>query len=193
MINCSIQDCDRPKLIRGWCTLHYQHWKRQGDPLAVLHRHGSGDTPEIRFWSRVVKGNPDQCWEWQGCVGSHGYGAIQINKRKWLTHRYAYYLTTGKDSTLHILHSCDNRRCVNPAHLREGTNTENVQDAVDRGRTAKGERNGGAKLKEWQVIEIKKRLATGESPTSIAPDYYTDPRNIYRIKQGVRWTHVKIN
>lgn len=89
-----------------------------------------------KFWSKVdVKGSND-CWEWKGAIQSKGYGSISLDGKTYNAHRVSWMIAHSRmpRPDLQILHSCDNRRCVNPAHLREGTNLENVRDMHRRGR-----------------------------------------------------------
>jgi hypothetical protein len=44
-LTCSIEDCAKPKSVRGWCQMHYTRWRRQGDPTKVLKYRGSGPIP----------------------------------------------------------------------------------------------------------------------------------------------------
>lgn len=75
------------------------------------------------------------CWEWTGRVHPQGYGVFSMNGREVLAHRAFYEAYVGPVSPgLHVLHSCDVRRCVNPAHLRAGTQAENIHDMDTRGR-----------------------------------------------------------
>ena len=90
---------------------------------------------EGRFWSKVDR-SADGCWPWRGCRGRDGYGAVTIGGRKLRAHRYSYSICVGPiPSGLLVLHSCDNRVCVNPAHLSVGTQKDNMRDCVERGRT----------------------------------------------------------
>lgn len=83
------------------------------------------------FHSTYVKRHERGCWIWSGTTNRHGYGTWG---RK-LAHRHAWEQANGPiPDGLWILHHCDNKPCVNPLHLYAGTRTENVQDAVDRGR-----------------------------------------------------------
>lgn len=86
-----------------------------------------------RFWQKVDRCKPLDCWEWQAYRYPSGYGHFQIRKGKWeYAHRLAYRLAVGPLGKLHVLHSCDNPPCCNPKHLRLGTHQENMQDRVSR-------------------------------------------------------------
>lgn len=93
-----------------------------------------------RFWYRVTPNDETGCWEWTGSRTNHGYGRVNINQRAVLAHRVAYELCVAdipESDAYHgtcILHKCDNRRCVNPAHLRLGSHAENIADMIEKGR-----------------------------------------------------------
>ena len=76
-----------------------------------------------------------QCLEWQGLGGSNGYGQISINGEKISAHKLAYALMVGNvPAGTVVMHTCDNPRCVNPNHLRLGTQADNIFDAKEKGR-----------------------------------------------------------
>lgn len=89
-----------------------------------------------RFWDRVDVGEPDVCWPWTAGKGETGYGHFQpIRNLTLRAHRLAYEYARGTfRRDLHVLHSCDNPSCCNPAHLWLGTRFDNQQDAVAKGR-----------------------------------------------------------
>ncbi len=93
-----------------------------------------------RFWNFVDK--TSYCWLWTGTQVGKGYGYFRINnpRKKILAHRYSYQLHFGKfPEYLQVMHICDNPLCVNPKHLKTGTNMDNVKDMMNKGRNPKGE------------------------------------------------------
>lgn len=117
-----------------------------------------------RYWSRINK--TDTCWLWTGGTNSGGYGSMWFGGRLCGTHRLMLVwmgklktpIHTGSMATNVVLHSCDNPRCVNPAHLQLGTNTENQKEAYARARRAaeRGATHTNAKLTPEQVEEIRR-------------------------------------
>ncbi len=139
---CLVDGCESRRYGHGYCSKHYQRFMRNGNPLKALRNRGEGTTLEERFWSRVDKtpglGRDGDCWEWTGYCPGFGYGVVGTEGRHRQAHIMAWFLTKGIMPTLQLLHSCDNPPCVNPAHLREGTQADNVRDAVERNRVARG-------------------------------------------------------
>lgn len=102
---------------------------------ALVPKEENWFNPENRFRKFTVP-IESGCWEWRGMVESHGYGSIRLGKGKRMrAHRYSWSLYNGPiPKGLFVLHSCDYPRCVNPAHLRLGTQKENMQDRLRRNR-----------------------------------------------------------
>jgi len=87
-----------------------------------------------QFWDYAEK--KVECWEWTGKLLSNGYGYFA----KGLAHRYAWSLINGEiPKGMYVMHSCDNRKCINPEHLSIGTPKENTQDMVRKKRYVKSE------------------------------------------------------
>ncbi|AFZ15545.1 hypothetical protein Cri9333_4771 (plasmid) [Crinalium epipsammum PCC 9333] len=136
------------------------------------------------------------CHELQKYLDVKGYGRLQAwhdgTKKSLKLHRLAFefFNETKIPSNLAILHNCDNRKCVNPAHLSTGTLAENIKDCVAKGRNSKGSRNGNNKLNEAQVTAIKRLLDGGMSRVKIAKLYGVYDTTIGNIARGRTWRHV---
>lgn len=89
---------------------------------------------EMRFWSKVEIRGPNQCWPWKG--GMNGsYGCFKVSYESQQAHRVAFEIFHDKKPTNWVLHKCDNKLCVNPLHLYEGTGKDNARDRAIRGRS----------------------------------------------------------
>lgn len=124
---------------------------------------GYSEKSASRFWSHVEK-SASGCWEWQAYVNSQtGYGQFAVSHREGISaHRLAWMLVHGpipKGNGYHgtcVLHRCDNRRCVNPAHLFLGSVADNQRDMV-----AKGRRRGGRRPRRDLPCVFPKRQSSG--------------------------------
>lgn len=157
-----------------------------------------GNTPEEKFNSAVNKaaglGPHGKCWEWVGSRTTHGYGETYDEGRKVKAHRLAWKMANGREPELHILHSCDNPPCVNPAHLREGTHLENMRDRDMRGRLdvhpSLGEANGSSKLTVAEVLAIRAETASGEPQRRVGERYGVSRITVGLIHRRQAWGHI---
>lgn len=142
---------------------------------------------EDRFFNHVKKLPDGGCWKWTGAKRPDGYGIV-IHNRAWArAHRISWMLRHGKlpDAGVLLCHTCDNRLCVNPDHLFEGTPADNARDAVAKRRFAFNERHGNARLTPDEVRDIR-RSALPQS--KLAKKYRVNQSHISRIKAGIRRT-----
>jgi hypothetical protein len=88
-----------------------------------------------RFWSKVDKRHWKQCWEWRAARDSWGYGSFWIDGSSVMASRLSLVLSTGQNPPDKVAcHKCDNPPCCNPHHLFWGTQSENMQDMIAKGR-----------------------------------------------------------
>jgi hypothetical protein len=150
-------------------------------------------TLEERFWQKVDKRGPDDCWEWTaGRRSTYGTFAPAHHVSRY-AHRMAWELTHGPiPKGLDVLHSCDNRPCCNPAHLFLGTNAENSADMVAKGRQARGEKVNTARLNSDQIIEIRRRYHPRVVTQKMLADWYGVKQvTIQKIVQGLTWAWLR--
>jgi hypothetical protein len=158
-----------------------------GKPTPCIRGHRIHNTTcekpiEERFWKKVQKCSPDECWNWFGAKKEFGYGIIRYEKSIVRAHRVSYEMTYGKiPDGMYVLHRCDNPPCVNPAHLFLGTHQDNMNDMCDKGRIAR-------KLTIEKAREIKQLLAEESmSRKAIARIYGVNPSLINCIANGKKW------
>lgn len=146
-----------------------------------------GVTNESLFWSKVEK--TDGCWWYLGALWK-GYGQYTVKRRNWRAHRYSFFLTYGRMPGPLLMHECNNRACVRPAHLIEGTQKQNIEQAVRQGRMSLGSRNGSAKLTEEDVKQVWVMRAAGLSQQAIGDAFGVSQKNISLILARKKWQHV---
>jgi hypothetical protein len=147
---------------------------------------------EERFWAKVDKGDVDDCWNWLGPLDGNGYGVFSIDGRTVRANRMALELGKGPiPDGLIAMHLCDNRACCNPGHIRAGTQADNMLDMRNKGRQAKGERNGRSKLTAADVLAIRELYGSYVNSTGqLAKGFGVDKATIRAIVRGETWKHL---
>lgn len=127
------------------------------------------------------------CWLWQGAKLPDGYGHFGFDRKRYRTHRAAYEVAFGPvPEGMLVCHKCDQPACCNPQHLFAGTNKDNSDDKLRKGRQRRGEANR-AKLTEDQIREIR---ASNESMRQMAKRFGVSASHVSKIRRKVKWAHV---
>lgn len=150
------------------------------------------DGDKARIESRINKNGPNGCWLWTGKKSGDGYGHLKVQGTQHTAHRLTYTMYVGEIPAGKVLmHSCDNPICVKPEHLTPGTQAQNIQDAVQKGRIARGTAHGLAVLTEQQVYEIRALVADGTMlQYTIAYKYDVSRQLVSAIHHRKIWTHL---
>ena len=166
-------------------------------------------TPQQRFNQKInyigaIHPEFGQCWEWTARRTKKGYGVFRFDGPK-LAHRVAWLFAFGEiPEGLGVLHKCDNRACVRPAHFFLGTNADNTADMVSKGRQRapsgkehwayknppRGITNSFAKLTVEEVLAIRSLCAAGETQSTVAARFGVTRGNIGHIVRRVSWSHI---
>ncbi|ARK28770.1 HNH endonuclease signature motif containing protein [Halalkalibacter krulwichiae] len=184
---CRVDGCYKDVVGLGYCSMHYTRLKRYNDPL-FPGLNGGNRPKKIKFK------------EVEGCfvltshkLNSGGYSEIRIRGITKKVHRHVYEQCFGEiPEGLVVRHKCDNPSCVNPEHLEIGTQKDNVRDMMLRNRHVKGSKKSASKLKETDVINIKRLLKKGCTNVYIASLYKVHNSVISEIKHKKIWTHVEV-
>lgn len=149
---------------------------------------------EVRFWQHVVKDPaPDGCWIWRGGKPKD-YGTIELRGCTLHAHRVAWELHNGPiPAGLHVLHTCDVRRCVRPGHLFLGTTRDNQLDCVKKGRNnpLRGEASRLTRFTAAEVLAMRGQYdAGGVSITELARQRHCSVANAWAIVRHKSWKHL---
>lgn len=142
------------------------------------------------------------CWEWRLKLRKNGYARVTYKRQSWYAHRLSYLAFVGElKEGLDVCHKCDNRKCVNPEHLFQGTRLENMQDAKQKNRLSTGESHsklvrgelaGASRLKDSDIKAIFESKAGGTSGAEIARSYGVDKSTIHLIIKRKTWRHIYV-
>jgi hypothetical protein len=165
---------------------------QEATPILIGSRRHVKFTTTERFNQKWTADLESGCHIWTASTNLQGYGEFGIVRRPahkiHAAHRVSWELHRGPiPPGMKILHKCDRPRCVNPDHLFIGTQKDNMQDCVTKGRknSAKGEKNCKAKLTVEQIQEI--RLS---SDRGLGRRYGIGSNQVYRIRKRIHWGHV---
>lgn len=169
-----------------------------GSHRRFISGHNGRRPVEERFWEKVDRSlGPDGCWFWVGCVGSGGYGMTSISRKHILAHRLSWEIANGEPvpDGMQVMHSCDVRNCVNPAHLSIGTAAENMADCAQKGRLnppcLRGERSGMSRLTDEKVRAIRSLYDSGHHSTrQLGSMFGVDGKTVWSVVTRNSWKHI---
>lgn len=194
MHHCSVTGCDTGIYALGLCNKHWDRLRRTGTTDPGPKAPG---TLEERFWRKVDKRGPDECWPWLANTCSGGYGRISRGKKgegAIGAHVASYEIATGQPVPVGmvVMHSCDNPICVNPAHLSLGTYAINTADMIAKGRkrvvAPVGQDNGKAILDEEKVRYIR---ASAKNNAELGRELGVSVNAVRGVRTGRTWRHVE--
>ncbi len=150
-----------------------------------------------RFKTKVDK--TGDCWIWTASKYGSGYGTFWDGEKMTGAHRFSYQISKGKiPKGLVVMHSCDNRLCVNPNHLSIGTYSDNLNDMVSKGRQRKietyksGSKHCNSKFNDFEIIEIRNLYKTGRySHRELARKYGVEKTTISYLLKRKTYKNVK--
>ena len=151
------------------------------------------DSTYGRFAAKTRLDTATGCLEWTGSTNRLGYGRMRVGGHCREAHRVAWVLAHGQIPLgLDVLHSCDNRACVNVAHLWLGTHADNMADMVakGRGRGLRGELNGHSRLTEHIVRDIRASKKAGIPYRTIAANLGIPAGTVHNVVKFKSWAHV---
>lgn len=188
---CSVPHCEIRCHSLGYCSRHYQAFRKYGDATKVLQKQHHGKTVRERFLIYTKQG--PGCWEWVGHKDPNGYGRLNIGGKPILAHRISYMLQYGDvPDEMDVLHKCDTPKCVNPEHLFLGTQADNVRDMHEKGRALKrglkGTEHNLAKLDEAAVRAIR---ASTEPDGKVAAAFGIARTTVSDIRKRRSWAHIE--
>lgn len=135
----------------------------------------------------------DECLIFTGYVPKSGYGLIWHQGKNQLAHRVSYVLHKGEIPVgFIVLHSCDNRLCINPNHLSIGTSKDNSDDMIAKGRSKhpSGSDHHYAKLTKEKANEIRRRYkpySRIDGSLALSREFQVTQASVFSVISGKTW------
>lgn len=185
---CTHPGCDKPHYANAFCTTHHYHWRRAN--VATQQRQRCADGELLTFVVLAETATVAECIIWPPMRERSDYLQVRMNGEPRVAHRHTCTVKHGepKDPTLVACHSCNHRNCINPNHLRWGSNASNMQDKVAHGTAQIGSKNGFAVLTDEQAKQAKyDRSKTSQEWADL---FGVSRSAISHIRTGRNWPHI---
>ena len=183
---CNVEDCDKPHFGRGFCSAHYERFRRHGDPLGGRAAWGE---PERYFNEVVVPYDGDDCLEWPYARAA-GYGVFSPGGVAQGVHRRLCREVHGEPPTPEheAAHSCGNGHlgCCTKRHLSWKTPRENCADRIVHGTQPRGETHKSAKISASEASRIR-NMKGERTVRAIAQEFSLSPSTVWQIQNGKTW------
>ena len=174
----------RDAVEQGWGTYCSQSCASQsrGRPLAERF---------AEYAAQAVR-TEHGCLLWPGPL-DNGYAIISDRGHKQLrVSHLSYAMRYGPlPAGAILMHTCDTPACFEPTHLVPGSHTANIADRDAKGRQARGERNGQAKLTDDSVRAIRREVASGVSQSEVGRRFAITQAAVWAIVRRRSWKHVE--
>lgn len=186
---CSVDDCQKKEKSRGLCAMHYERVRLYGDVNFVTCRKGEKRGPRHKDLSAMLNSRSEpegECLVWRGSIKQNGYGSLMATykgEQFAYAHRLSYRIHNGEiPDGMHIDHTCWNRACINPAHLRLATNKQNHENL----KGARSDSKSGIRGAIWSSREGKYIATVWHNGKRHIGGYFLDPEEAGRVAAEMR-------
>lgn len=183
---CSIPNCNKPMLARGWCSAHWTRWQRHGDPLSGGTSPGD---PEVFYRETALVYDGSDCLLWPFAQNGLGYAVLRQDGKNALVSRLICEAVNGPPPSLEheAAHSCGKGHmgCVSRRHLSWKTHAENQVDKIRHGTSNRGQKSPVSKITEENAREI---LSGTISPMEASKKFGITTRQAKNILTGTSWS-----
>lgn len=194
MAMCFVDGCFDSARANGLCNKHLIRRRLTGTTAPGARAHAP---IEERFGRHFNKSESDKCWLWTGSRNKHGYGLISVGAKgagQLLAHRVAWEIANGlmPDGDWVVMHSCDTPACVNPTHLKLGTQADNMRDMFSKDRAnpinrPQGSDHHATELTDDDVRDIR---ASNLNCVVLGRQYGLHKTSIAKIRSRKTWKHL---